>query len=505
LKVDCSADFDDNMASQLNPDAKEFVPLSPQRSTPTNPFAPSLHLIDDVIAQSPRKGTLMDDIPIPSENEWSEFENEISKRPHELESNVDDLVTIGECALRPGSATSNNENGVCAYQELNLKEAMQGDEKLEGEYNDETDKLLKDDKKLLPVDSEKSFKDEDPMNKSFYEGRGTDLMLTTDKNDELNKVQVLPNSEEVDENSCDESETNKENIRLSELSQTEMNINNGHHADTETVEEKAEIIESQYANIGSATIYSAAQELTENFSKLFFDVNGIEATNALPEQIKSSNFGDLPVESEQKNVLESLKPLVIEDSINNQIILSENPKEFILDQHILLETEIKDKSELEIDMLPKVEEVAVKASSESAKQPMKVTSSTTTAKPKTNEPKKSDIKIGTGTAKTIKKTTSATSNKPIVKSTTAAKPIVSRVTNTRPVSANITKTNTNVNKTTTTSAISGETKKTTPVKITPITRKTLSSVQASNGAVSKSVTSLTKSSSSKIGAEPSLK
>ncbi|XP_065372467.1 205 kDa microtubule-associated protein [Calliphora vicina] len=104
----------DQAHSQLNPDAKEFIPsFGSNPSSPTSPFAmgmqqnePGLsdaletqmyfgqaptavprHLMvdDDFVAQSPRKGkgdNNMDAVLLPKE---SEFELEADKRPHELE------------------------------------------------------------------------------------------------------------------------------------------------------------------------------------------------------------------------------------------------------------------------------------------------------------------------------------------------------------------------------------------------------------------------------------
>lgn len=102
--------------SQLNPDAKEFVPnFGSNPASPTSPFATGIaqknetilsdnmesqiyfgqapsavprHLLgdDDFVAQSPRKGkddNNMDTVSMPKE--LSEFEQEADKRPHELE------------------------------------------------------------------------------------------------------------------------------------------------------------------------------------------------------------------------------------------------------------------------------------------------------------------------------------------------------------------------------------------------------------------------------------
>lgn len=68
--IEASTDLD-NM-SQLNPDAAEFVPVSPT----------CLALINDqVISQSPKKGNPDIDISVPNPQE---FESEVKKRPSEV-------------------------------------------------------------------------------------------------------------------------------------------------------------------------------------------------------------------------------------------------------------------------------------------------------------------------------------------------------------------------------------------------------------------------------------
>lgn len=187
------------MASKLNPEAKEFVPISsPTRSNPTSPVAnapsmlPNSYLMlddDTVVAQSPKKcSTTMDNIDVPEEDA---FQHEMNNRPHELEKPSEYVNGSAEISARSHSPASEP-----SYQELNLKEAMQADEKLEHDYNDE--------KQVVPEDSPSELsneqnilhvlnKEQDPMNMSFYEGRDEALLGNSD---ELNKVHVLPEEED---------------------------------------------------------------------------------------------------------------------------------------------------------------------------------------------------------------------------------------------------------------------------------------------------------------------
>ncbi|XP_052868054.1 uncharacterized protein LOC128274009 [Anopheles cruzii] len=87
-----------DMGWQLNPEAKEFVPILPGSGTgpsgdaPAADFTPSRMLDhesyrlrdDTIVAQSPRKGTgsSMEDLDVPQE---TDFQTEMDKRPHEFE------------------------------------------------------------------------------------------------------------------------------------------------------------------------------------------------------------------------------------------------------------------------------------------------------------------------------------------------------------------------------------------------------------------------------------
>lgn len=71
--------------SQLNPDAAEFVPVSPTRVVGSPTFVPDLD--DKILAQSPmRSGDAPMDINIPSS---VEFESEIKSRPSEVNDEFD--------------------------------------------------------------------------------------------------------------------------------------------------------------------------------------------------------------------------------------------------------------------------------------------------------------------------------------------------------------------------------------------------------------------------------
>lgn len=200
--------IDDDMEQQLNPDAAEFVPTSPPPSAPLSPFSngtaaiyanrPDL-LDDDLLAQSPRKNAAppMEDFALPSENDFSE----ISKRPSELLAASPTPLNgnaNGDGLARPDSSSSQ-----ASYQEMNLKEAMHGDEKQE---------------LAAEVPDVNNFSGErvdvlhegDPMNMSFYGNQETNGLSQLNPFAEpfvdLNAVQQLPDSEDEVSNEREEFE-----------------------------------------------------------------------------------------------------------------------------------------------------------------------------------------------------------------------------------------------------------------------------------------------------------
>lgn len=75
--------------SQLNPNAAEFVPVSPTRSIPS-PLCRQL-INDEVISQSPKRAQDIDiNLPNPAD-----FENEVKSRP----SDVDTFNGHGEVSI----------------------------------------------------------------------------------------------------------------------------------------------------------------------------------------------------------------------------------------------------------------------------------------------------------------------------------------------------------------------------------------------------------------------
>ncbi|XP_037904148.1 titin-like isoform X3 [Hermetia illucens] len=200
----------EDMSSQLNPDAKEFVPtLTPVRVSPAFCFNN-----DDVIAQSPQKGAFsLEDVALPTEKD---FENEAASRPAEIDDtkpltalipphclNGDDVVAQSpqkgaavsmsdfqlptanefqaEISIRPSELSAAEPP-----QSLNLKEAMHEPEKEEISPAEQYDSSLNETSDI-----------QSPVDTSL--GKIEDMM---------NTVQMLPNEDEA------EIEVNKTNGSL---------------------------------------------------------------------------------------------------------------------------------------------------------------------------------------------------------------------------------------------------------------------------------------------------
>lgn len=117
-----------DMSFQLNPDAAEFVPVSPQFT------GNRMNLIEDyAISGSPLKQVPeMDDIQVPSQ---SEFEEEVCRRPREVESD-DKEYTNGERSERNDETDfmSERQKSIISFQgnlddsEISSTKAEFGDE-----------------------------------------------------------------------------------------------------------------------------------------------------------------------------------------------------------------------------------------------------------------------------------------------------------------------------------------------------------------------------------------
>lgn len=300
-----------DMASKLNPEAKEFVPTgSPTLSNPASPVASMpempqnsfLLLGDDVVAQSPKKGiATMDNIDVPAEDD---FQLEMNKCPHELEQFPEHTngTTNGDETIRSHSPVSEP-----SYQELNLKEAMQCDEKLDNEYND----VLQNDDTIdhHPTELNLLAKEQNPMNMSFYEGR--DEALIVSNSDELNKVQPLPSDDESSEQnhvpSVDEALTpNEEEHSVEETAAVQ---NEDHLVSFENPVES--VNESQHVEQLPESIFTAASQVVDDVTALVGQMQiEIPAVNNVIQQEDNAN----PIEVDEENLSKPNETEVVENT-----------------------------------------------------------------------------------------------------------------------------------------------------------------------------------------------
>lgn len=273
LKVDTTNidDDDDDMASQLNANAPEFVPSSPTNSGPNSPNAdimsPPQNEITDfvvahqpnsqmstikkedrILAQSPRKNgaVTMDNVTVPDE---TEFDKEILERPHDWS---DELTEDGQTAMNGNGASLNGniEKGVVDAEEddseaLNSKEERDLDEEKEdviAEVGD--DKIREIFDRLVPGE-------EDPMNMSFHQD--INAPSTLEPVVDLNAVHMIPSDAEEElekpeseqqQNQHQQSDVAAQVVGLAEEIADHLNLDERPESDLEAAD-RMELTESE--------------------------------------------------------------------------------------------------------------------------------------------------------------------------------------------------------------------------------------------------------------------
>lgn len=187
--IDVELELESDAHSQLNPNAVEFVPHF--GSQPASPVPSSLLdplqtlsrqlMADDLVAESPRKGTRdcnMDAIAVPDE---SEFDNEAAKRPHELEHEDDTFPdAVEQLQLQNGSGL---------YQQNQQLEQEQQQQEQHLDHGPETSVDLDEDLEPEPQrepELDRISVQDDIMKRSIYGGSNASI------EDILNSVQPLP-------------------------------------------------------------------------------------------------------------------------------------------------------------------------------------------------------------------------------------------------------------------------------------------------------------------------
>ncbi|KAL3269992.1 hypothetical protein HHI36_009049 [Cryptolaemus montrouzieri] len=189
-------DTEDTM-SQLNPNAAEFVPISPTR----NVASPLGRVLSDdlVLSQSPKKPPSNEelDLNIPSP---VDFENDISQKPHEIEeaisnghqNDLDNDICVTNSA--PNNKTDEFLFGPNAAPFTPVKLLDQSEvSSTKAVYGDESDlsQIMSFNDSTFSQDQNEFVQKDDPMSMSFHQDR-----IDDGNPFDLNKVHQLP--EDVD-------------------------------------------------------------------------------------------------------------------------------------------------------------------------------------------------------------------------------------------------------------------------------------------------------------------
>lgn len=293
-------DLDDEMDSQLNPDAKEFVPVSPQHPTSGSPFGNGglhnrLDLMDDeVVSQSPRKGSavVMDDndIELPAENDFTE----ISQRPSELVANElnfenvqvenGNLIVDVKDVPRPESSSSQ-----CSYQEMNLKEAMHGDEKqelaAEVHESEAVNPFSGSGDGIVPTTNgggQQFLSEQDPMNMSFYNDENNPFGSSGEV--DMNAVQRLPDYIE------DDGHDNEIVDFVAQPVEAQMNQQNMSDLDADAKLNQIQAFVDEAEN--PMPITNRVQELATEVTSI---LNEVEQQNSEPQPMDTENVSQSEV------------------------------------------------------------------------------------------------------------------------------------------------------------------------------------------------------------------
>uniref|UniRef100_A0A1A9W2V0 PAM2 domain-containing protein n=1 Tax=Glossina brevipalpis TaxID=37001 RepID=A0A1A9W2V0_9MUSC len=309
--------FEQN-ASQLNPDAKEFVPnFGSNPASPTSPLAGTDQMIfglhslgtmathqlmdDDFVAESPRKtvNVNMDAIPLPTE--LAEFEQEAAQRPHELEENDNEI----------NDENMSDQEG----QQLPFDQAQKISIPFNlGDHGPETSVDLEintDSTALDDVNEISQQIDNDVMKRSVYVAKLDDIK------DILNTVQPLPiDNESANTSFIEENATESANVGDKELLQVEEKEHVSHSPSTEEM------------HINMTTGEEVAIE--EKAIDAAPNVADINNSDTLQESIC--------MENENLKELSGLKPELVMNphiSSENPLISNEDPMNETVDESIL--------------------------------------------------------------------------------------------------------------------------------------------------------------------------
>lgn len=477
----CEEEEDDTM-SQLNPNAAEFVPVSPVKTEPS-PACAAVIFNDQVISQSPNKGAITQDlldINVPNE---IEFENEVKLRPSELfnEENQIETTAIIEEQPKSNGVVSETDNNIVLngknideipeFQPIVSGTPIKVDEfhfgpnatpftpsKLLDQSEQQStaavfgDSELNDNDETIEISINKV---EDPMSMSFYQ----DEPVKSDSMVDLNQVQILPDdlNEFLQEKVDDKPIINNDNVEVTDLDDKKYPIeeekelespqkeffNDDFIKSVEHVEETTKdndlLIDTKLSECDKLNyaqeILNATQETIQIQPELV-DNNVVTGTNPF--------LDNQPIEEQKpaieneliKEIVPSAPPAVEEQKLEMNEFLERSPVENLLSpierNDVVIEKELKVKPEIKVEDVKKTPKPTTTTSSAPAKKSItkqlgtKPTTATATAKPK--PPTKSAPAPSKPATKVISRPKTAPTTTTITK--TATKPVNGEVKST---------------------------------------------------------------------------
>lgn len=380
LHLEVDSEDPNDMDSQLNPEAKEFVPLSPVRNEfssppPENVRSPFINQIlsglgDAVVSQSPRKGEIpvMEDVQVPEENI---FEKEADERAHEINLMEDNFQRIES-----------------PQEELNLKEAMQTDDKLEQGYKDDSQGFFEEEKIQTGEykELESSFdqysngfqsKIDDPMNRSFYEGRDYDILadpaksilnttqtLSDDEDSQVNNKKQEQNDEIISQNNVEEYQQHQPNSVVEEIDflgsslepvNEKINLVNQFEA---LVLEKEPISQMESSdNFEAEKFVEEIKGINENFNKYVDTELSPTIPEAVSNVIQTVEETIFATHSSMKPIEDTILDTFITETsqVSNLEVVTENKQ--LIDEEYKIQQEIQPEIEIKENIPEVIEQV----------------------------------------------------------------------------------------------------------------------------------------------------
>uniref|UniRef100_A0A182P4F2 Ataxin-2 C-terminal domain-containing protein n=1 Tax=Anopheles epiroticus TaxID=199890 RepID=A0A182P4F2_9DIPT len=266
---------------QLNPEAKEFVPVSgPVGGEMNAKLHENIKMRDDaIVSQSPRKGTMssMEDLDVPAEKV---FQTEMDKRPHEFEeyggeNGANDSTGEPTMVVHPFDLSQFNEQTVVEQQLVGATDLANG----VGDY---------------------LAQDNNPQG-DLMQQNGSDV--GTDELELLNKVQELPDDEEdkVQEQAVEVKQQEPVQSYAEEFEQV------GKSDEVYSAKEELSVEQKETVDISSASA-ELAREL-DNLMLEGGEMYHVNVNEFPPEQVPKSMVSDISQSPEFK-MLESSVPHV---------------------------------------------------------------------------------------------------------------------------------------------------------------------------------------------------